>query len=136
MYVDTDFVVAWHKEYAQLRDSVLPHTGFLILYHGCPVRWGSKLQTEIALSTTESEYIALSTTTRELLPLCRILMDIHQSKFISTMVKLPSDSIHSTVLPPSKIFEDNNAYIVLATKDMQFKLRTKHISIKYHHFHD
>ena len=30
------------------------------MYAGCPIHWVSKLQTEIALSTAEAEYIALS----------------------------------------------------------------------------
>jgi hypothetical protein len=136
MFVDADFAGRWHKDYTELRDSVLSRTGYVIQFCSCPITWVSKLQSEIALSTTDSEYIALSTATHELLPLCRILMDIHQSKFISTMVKLPSDSIHSTVLPPSKIFENNNACIVLATTEPQFKPRTKHISLKFHHFQD
>jgi hypothetical protein len=34
------------------------------------------------------------------------------------------------------IFEDNNACIVLATTETHFKPRTKHISLKFHHFHD
>jgi hypothetical protein len=37
----------------------------------------SKLQAKIALSTTESEYIALSMATRDLLPLCCLLLEIH-----------------------------------------------------------
>jgi hypothetical protein len=43
--------------------------GFVINFAGCPVIWSSKLQTEIALSTTEAEYIALSTSAREIIPL-------------------------------------------------------------------
>jgi len=35
-------------------------SGYVILYAGCPLIWASKLQTEIALSSTEAEYIALS----------------------------------------------------------------------------
>jgi hypothetical protein len=35
-------------------------TGYIILYAGCPIIWASKLQTEVALSSTEVEYIALS----------------------------------------------------------------------------
>lgn len=69
MFVDADFAGMWHKEYAALRTNVLSRTGFVITFCGCPITWCSKLQTEIALSTTESEYIALSTATRELLPL-------------------------------------------------------------------
>jgi len=43
---------------------------------GCPITWGSKLQTEIALSTTKSEYIALSTTTREVIPFLGLMQEI------------------------------------------------------------
>ncbi len=69
MYVDADFSGRWHKEYAKLCDSVLSRTGYVITFCGCPVTWSSKLQTEIALSTTESKYIALSTAARDILPL-------------------------------------------------------------------
>ncbi len=61
MFVDADVVGRWHKEYTELRDSVLSRTGYVIMFCGCPVTWCSKLQTEIELCTTESEYIALST---------------------------------------------------------------------------
>ena len=37
------------------------------MYACCPITWGSNLQTEIALSTTESEYIALSSEMREVI---------------------------------------------------------------------
>ena len=39
-----------------------------------PVSWGSKLQSETALSTMEAEYISLSQALRVLLPL-RIALD-------------------------------------------------------------
>jgi hypothetical protein len=45
--------------------------------------WSSKLQTEITLSTTESEYITLITATRELLSLHQLLQDIANNSFIS-----------------------------------------------------
>ncbi len=83
MFMDADFAGMWHKEYAALQENVLSRTGFVVTFCGCPVTWCSKLQTEIALSRTESEYIALSTATWELLPLRRILSDIQTYSFIS-----------------------------------------------------
>ena len=68
IYEDADFARIWHQEHSALRDSVLSRTGYMITYCGCPIHWASKLQSEIALSTTEAEYIALSMATRELLP--------------------------------------------------------------------
>ena len=59
-YVDADFAGGWKDGNHNSPESLLSRTGFVIMYAGCPITWGSKLQTEIALSTTESEYIALS----------------------------------------------------------------------------
>ena len=44
-------------------------TGFVIYYAGCPIVWTSKIQTITALSTTETEYIALSSALQEELEL-------------------------------------------------------------------
>jgi hypothetical protein len=136
MYVDADFAGRWHKEYSELRDNVLSRTGYVILFCDCPVVWCSKLQSELALSTTESKYIALFTALRDLLPLRRILHDISTKSFISLQPTNPSCRMCPDNLPPSKVFEDNTACIVLATSDTHFKPCTKHISLKFHHFQD
>lgn len=139
MLVDANFAGRWHKEVSHLRDSVLSRTGYVVTFCGCPISWSSKLQSEIALSTTESEYIALSSATRELLPLRRVLLDLVTNSFIS-IPKTSSDTIStqsfSSNLRPSQVFEDNTACITLATSDSTFKPCTKHISLKFHHFHD
>jgi hypothetical protein len=43
----------------------------------CPMHWASKMQTEIALSTTEAEYIALSQAMREVLPIMWLMQEAH-----------------------------------------------------------
>ena len=43
---------------------------------GYPFSWSSKLQTQIAFSTMESEYVALSQAMRELIACREILKDI------------------------------------------------------------
>jgi histone deacetylase 1/2 len=135
MYVNSNFAGMWHKEYSHLRDNVLSRTGYMILFGGCPIMWASKLQTENALSTTENEYIALSSAARDLLPLRQILHDLDTYSFIS-IPKQTSSSINNSTLIASKIYEDNAACIVLATMTSNFKPRTKHIRIKWHHFRD
>jgi len=99
MYVDADFAGTWHKEFSHLRDCVLSRTGFVILYQGCPIHWGSKLQSEIALSTTEAEYIVLSMAARELIPLCRVLRELSLGSPLTNLLKHPPRQ-----LPPSTIF--------------------------------
>jgi hypothetical protein len=75
-YCDGDFAGELHQEFAHLRDPYLSHTCFIIVLAGVPIHWSSKLQTEIALRSTEAEYIALSQCCRTLLPMCRTLKDI------------------------------------------------------------
>ena len=108
-----------------MRSSVLSRTGYVIFLSNCPILWVSKLQTEIALSTTEAEYIALSQSMRDLLPLREILKEL--SKILDFKITTPIT--HSTV------FEDNNGALELANQP-KYRPRTKHISIKYHHFRD
>lgn len=100
-------------------------------YQSFPIHWGGKLQTEIALSTTEAEYIVLSMPTRELIPIHRILQELTLHSPLQWYLLHPTGQ-----LPPSTIFEDNASCIALATKDTHHKPQTKHISLKYHHFKD
>jgi hypothetical protein len=104
---------------------------YVILYQGCPIHWGSKLQTEIALSTTEAEYIALSMGARELIPIRHLLREL---LLRSPLKHLPQHKSGS--LSPSTIYEDNASCIAVATKEVHHKPRTKHIALKYHHFKD
>ena len=55
---------------------VKSRTGYVLLLGGCPLTWASRLQTEIALSIVEAEYIALSTAMRDLLPGRALLKEI------------------------------------------------------------
>ena len=57
-YCDADFSGNWNEAFAE-NDSATARsrTGYIITYANCPITWSSKLQTEIALSSTESEYI-------------------------------------------------------------------------------
>ena len=123
VFVDADFAGAWNKADSNNPENVLSRTGFVIFYAGCPILWSSKLQTEIALSTAEAEYIALSTAMRDVIPLMTLLAEI--SKTFKINEKKPIISC--------KVFEDNESAIAIA-KSTKFTPRTKHIAIKYHHF--
>jgi len=59
-WVDADFVGLFSKEDHNDPSSVFSQTGFVIVLGGNVVVWQSELQTEIALSTMSSEYIAIS----------------------------------------------------------------------------
>ena len=121
--MDADFAGGWKDSDHTSSESVLSRTGYVIMYAGCPITWTSKLQTEIALSTTESEYMALSTSMHEVLPFLNLMQEISDIFPISD--KKP--------IFKCTVYEDNESCIKVA-KSPKFTPRTKHIAIKYHHF--
>ena len=68
-YVDADFAGLYNVEDQQDPVCVKSRTGYVLTLGKTPLLWVSKLQTEVALSTTEAEYIALSQAMRELIPM-------------------------------------------------------------------
>jgi hypothetical protein len=123
-YCDADFAGLYNVEHHQDPVCVKSRTGYCLTLGDCPVLWVSKLQTEIALSTTEAEYIALSQAIRELLPMRELFQEVGTA--LKLKCALPT-ILHSTV------FEDNNGALSLATSP-KISPRTKHIAVKYHHF--
>jgi hypothetical protein len=53
--------------------SVKSRTGFVIEVMGCPIQWMCKLQTNIATSSKEAEYTALSVALRPAIPLLDVI---------------------------------------------------------------
>ena len=125
VYVDASFAGEWDPGGdTDSDDSARSRSGFVIMYAGCPVVWTSKLQSMIALSTTEAEYIALSMALRETIPLMNIIKEMKERQFdvISTQPK-----VHC------KVFEDNSGALEMA-QNHKIRPRTKHINVMYHHF--
>jgi hypothetical protein len=58
-HVDADFAGLFGVNDGQDPVSVKSRTGYVIFFSGAPLFWVSKLQTLIALSTMEAEYVAL-----------------------------------------------------------------------------
>ena len=125
LYADADFAGLWNIEDPHDPVCVKSRTGYVLTLGDCPVLWGSKLQSEIALSTQESEYIALSTAMRELLPVRELLQEVASS----------FDIAYDKVSTVSCVWEDNNAALKLANAPfVNMSPRTKHIAVKYHWF--
>jgi hypothetical protein len=79
------------------------------------VMWRSHLQTIIALSPTEAEYVSAAEATKEV---------VTPRRFLSKLGYAPQ--------LPTPILVDNTACVLLA-KDWDAQHRTKHIDIKYHY---
>jgi hypothetical protein len=61
VHVDSNFAGDWFKDEVMDDPSAAKsRTGCIINCGGCPVLWALKLQTKVALSTTESQHVGLS----------------------------------------------------------------------------
>jgi hypothetical protein len=123
-FVDADFAGSFKKENPTNPKDCLSRTGFVVKFANCPIVWASKLQTTIALSTTEAEYMALSMATRELIYLMNLIEELRNYGV---------DLIKNQPILQCKVFEDNAGAIELA-KLPKLRPRTKHMAIQYHHF--
>ena len=83
------------------------------------------MQSEVALSTTEAEYIALSQSMRDLFSMRNMFKEIAVPLGIST----------TAINTYSKAFEDKKGLQELASSE-RYRPRTKNIAIKYHHFRE
>jgi len=65
-----------HIQHQKQVSSVYLQTGYVITYADCPILWVSRLQTEMALSTTEAEYIALLQAMQDLILFMTLVEDV------------------------------------------------------------
>jgi hypothetical protein len=78
-YCDANFSGNWNKAFASVDPSTAKsQSGWIILYAGCLVSWASKLQSQVALSTTEAEYIAMSQSLCDVIPVMNLLQEIRE----------------------------------------------------------
>jgi hypothetical protein len=121
VYADTDFAGGWNVANSENADCVQSRTCFVICTANCLVIWCSKLQTEIALSTAEAKYIAMSHALRETIPIQNLI------KEINCIFNLPNPMTDCCIT----LHEDNLLTITMA-ESLKFTPCTKHIAIKYH----
>jgi len=89
-------------------------TGYVFYAAGGPVSWKSKVQPTVALSSTEAEYMALTSCAQEAMSLKQL-----QKEFLVTS------------LLPTLIYEDNQGAIAMSINPVMYKT-SKHISIRQH----
>lgn len=91
-------------------------TGYIIMLGGGPVAWCSRRQAIVALSSTESEFIAAAECCKESMFLKSLLFDLNLN--ISVTFKI-----------------DNQSAIQLIKTGI-FNKRSKHIDVRYHYIHE
>jgi len=104
-YVDSD--------YAGDLDKRRSTTGYVFTFSQAPVSWRSTLQSTVALSTTEAEYMALTEAMKEAIWLQGLLDDLGVEQEI---LKIHCDSMSAIYLARNQVYH----------------ARTKHIDVRYH----
>ena len=89
-------------------------SGFIFKLGSSVITWSSKRQDTVAKSSTEAEYVSLSSAAQELIWLHRLFKDVG--------VNVPS---------PTTIYEDNQGAIDLS-RNPKHHNRTKHIDVCHH----
>jgi hypothetical protein len=127
-FPDADFAGLYGHEDPQDPHCARSRTGYVINVFGCPVLWRSKLQTEIALSTMEAEYVALSQSCKDLFPIMDLVGELSEA------LNLSPDKVGRMHV---KIHEDNVGALTLAgLEPRRMTPRSKHYAIKYHWFRE
>ena len=106
VHVDADFCGNWHKRYGHKPDSARSRHRYIISCAGIPIVHKSQLQSEIALSSTESEYTGLSYALRETIPIMELLKEMKE-KGLKVLDHQPR--VHC------KVFEDNSGALEMAS---------------------
>ena len=105
-YVDADLA----GDFDTLRST----TGTVIMYHGGAITWIAKLQTTVALSTTEAETIAATEATKEIMSLRMMLEELNEPQVYPTL-----------------LFEDNAACKMVVDSDDNGK-KTRYYKMRVH----
>ncbi len=69
------------QQWTPVPSTARSRSGWIIFYAGCPVSWDSKLQSQVALLTTEAEYIFMSQSLRDVIPVMNLLQEMRERYF-------------------------------------------------------
>jgi hypothetical protein len=98
-------------------------SGFVIMFYGGPISWGSKKQKSVATSSCESEYMALAMCAKQGQWISQIFRDLGLAEYIGKNL--------TTV----QMLGDNQGSIALV-ENPHLHERSKHIDIAYHFIRD
>ena len=105
-------------DYAGCPDTRKSHTGYVLMLNGGAISWKLKRQGTVSLSSAESEYIAASKCSQEVMYLREILLG-----FNCEQVK------------PTIVYEDNRTCIAMSENQVH-RERSKHIDVRKYFVRD
>lgn len=106
------------SDWASDKDTRRSVTAYVYTLGGAAISWSSRLQPTVALSSSESEYMAVSAATQEAIHLRRLM-----------------ESLGFKQDEPTILFCDNQGAVAMTENPVMHK-RSKHIDIRYHFVRD
>lgn len=124
----TELIGFSDADYGSDLDSRRSNTGYVFMMNNGPVTWCSRKQNTVALSTTESEYMAAAEAAKELLWLQQLLVDIGEAQ---QSISLCIDNQSAIKLIHNPVFHRRSKHIDIRYNFIREKVESKSISIVY-----
>ena len=126
-FCDADFAGLYKRDPDSMSSSAKSRSGYILKLAGCPLVWKSQLQSTIALSTAESEYCALSSAMRTLIPIRLLVCEMVDK------IALPPSLKSTDTFFIATVYSDNTSAVTLTT-EQRLTSRTRHYHVRFHHF--
>lgn len=107
---------------------------YVYMFAEGPIAWMSRKQKLVAISTTEAEYMTLSTCVKEELWIAQLLRNMSLKSYLETKLNQVAiiENIKHEACSLMQLFENNQA-VNLLIKDAYIHERSKHIDVAYYY---
>jgi hypothetical protein len=110
-------------------------TGWIFVANGGPISWRSKKQTSVSMSTTESEYMALSSAAREAIWLSKLFGSLTPTEE-ALVIEIMEDNKSTISLTRNPIISDRSKHIDTHYHFVREKIKEKKLVVTYIHTND
>lgn len=107
------------------------YTGYTFILAGASITWESRKQPSVALSSTEAEYMALSTASKEAVYLRNFLLELGFTNLVNKPIELNGDNLSSHQLVKNPVYHARSKHIDIRVHFIREIFNQKIIELKY-----
>lgn len=107
------------------------YTGYTLMLAGASVSWESCKQQTVALSSTEAEYMALSSASKEIVYVRNFLAELGFQKFVDKPTVLNGDNLSSMQLVKNPVYHAKSKHIDIRVHYIREVYKSKLIILNY-----